>query len=157
MNAKQPEAPSLEYCFTISADVAAPLTNGPGRNGERKHIRITGGRVSGSKLSGRILPGGSDWLWQRPDGTAEVQAHYTVEADDGALIYVRNFGLRVAEEAVRGDLIAGKPVDPSRFYFRASPVFDAPDGPHQWLRERIFICSVMPRKDGVEVEVFCVN
>ncbi len=157
MSDDAPEAPPLDFCFTISADIVPPLTNGPGVNGERKHIRITGGTVSGPGLNGRILPGGSDWLWQRPDGTAEIQAHYTIEADDGALIYVRNIGLRVADDDVRADLVAGRPVDPGRFYFRAAPVFDAPDGRHRWLRERIFVCKVAPRQGGVDVDVFCVG
>lgn len=148
--------PGLEQVFTISADIIPPRTNGPGINGERKHIAITGGYVEGARLNGRILPGGSDWLWQRPDGTAEIQAHYTIEADDGALIYVRNFGLRVAAEAVRKAMIAGRAVDPSSYYFRSSPVFDAPDGPHQWLRDAIFVASLAPRPGGVLIEIFQV-
>ncbi len=150
-------APKLEPVFTIHADIAAPRSNGTGVNGERKHIAITGGTVEGPRLNGRILPGGSDWLWQRPDGVAEIQAHYTIEAEDGALIYVRNHGLRVAENAVRARMIAGKAVDPAAFYFRSSPVFDAPDGPYQWLRETVFTARLTPRPGGVMVEVFKVH
>lgn len=156
MAASDRVAPALEHVFTIRAEIDPPRSAGPGVNGERKHIRITGGIVDGPRLSGRLVPGGSDWLWQRPDGVAEIQAHYTLEANDGTLIYVRNFGLRVADDATRAKLAKGETVDPEAFYFRSSPVFDAPDGKHQWLRERVFVCRLTPRAGGVTVEVFCV-
>ena len=151
-----PVPPGLAHVFTIRAEIDAPRTNGPGVNGERKHIAITGGSVEGPRLAGRILPGGSDWLWQRPDGVAEIRAHYTVEARDGALIYVRYLGLRVAPDDVREKMIAGEPVNPPAFYFRSSPVFDAPDGPHRWLRETIFVARLAPQAGGVVIEVFSV-
>ena len=152
-----PTPPGLEHVFSINARINPPRSNGPGVNGERKHIEIIGGTVSGPKLEGRILPGGSDWLWQRRDGTAEIQAHYTIEASDGTLIYVRNFGIRVAPEAVRKAMIAGPTVDPTEYYFRSSPSFDVPDGPHQWLRERIFVCSLVPGPGQVTIDVFCLG
>lgn len=148
--------PAIEYVFSIHAKIKPPLTNGPGVNGERKHIAITGGEVKGPRLAGKILPGGSDWLWQRRDGVAEIKAHYTIEANDGALIYVQNLGLRVAEPQVRNKMAAGLLVDPSQFYFRSSPVFDAPDGKHQWLRESVFICKLAPGDGGVDIDVFAV-
>ena len=154
MSTHVPENPGLAYAFTITANIEPPRTNGAGINGERKHIAIIGGTVSGPRLRGKILPGGSDWLWQRRDGTAEIKAHYTIEADDGAFIYVQNLGLRVAEPDIREKMIASEPVDPAKFYFRSSPVFDAPDGPHQWLRERIFVCRLTPGNLQVRVEVF---
>ena len=57
--------------------------------------------MHGPRLTGEILPGGTDWQIVRPDGTIEVVARYTIRADmgrsdNGALIYVQNDGLRVA-------------------------------------------------------------
>jgi hypothetical protein len=37
---------------------------------------------------------------------------------------------------------------------RAALVFDAPDGPPQWLRETLFVSRVTPQPDGVTVDVF---
>ena len=42
-----PVVPGLQFAFEIHADVNAPLTTGPGTNGERKHIVITGGTLRG--------------------------------------------------------------------------------------------------------------
>ncbi len=155
--ASPPTPPHAEYVFTISADITVPKSAGAGVNGERKHIAIVGGTLSGPGIQGQILPGGSDWLWQRPDGCAEVQAHYTVEIDDGTLVYVKNYGLRVAPKHTRLAMQAGEAVDPQAYYFRSSPVFDVPDGPHQWLREHIFVATLAPRASGVLIEVFCIR
>ncbi|MCA0849823.1 DUF3237 domain-containing protein [Salipiger thiooxidans] len=37
---------------------------------------------------------------------------------------------------------------------RAALVFDAPDSPHQWLRETLFVSRVTPQPGGVAVDVF---
>jgi hypothetical protein len=152
-----PAAPRLTFMFEIRAEVAAPLSAGPGVNGERRHIQITGGTLRGPALNGSILPGGSDWLWQRPDGTAEIHAHYTVRLDDGSLVYVRNLGLRHAEAAVVARLRAGEAVAPTDFYFRTAPVFDVADGPHDWLRNRLFIGDARPSPGCVCIAVFRVD
>ena len=152
-----PTVPGLQFAFEIHAEVNAPLTAGAGTNGERKHIAITGGTLRGPLLNGTILPGGSDWLWQRPDGTAEIHAHYTVQLDDGTPVYLRNLGLRHAEPAVLARLLARAPVDPADYYFRTAPVFDAPDGPHAWLRNRLFVGSARPGPGHVHIAVYLVT
>lgn len=152
-----PAAPALEKVFTISADIAPPQSAGASALGERLHIQITGGRVHGAKLNGTILPGGSDWPVIRPDGSSLISANYSIEADDGTLIFVVNEGLRVSSQAVLERLRAGDAVDPGEYYFRTAPKFDAPDGPHQWLRESLFVCSLAPRSGGVEIDVYRVT
>jgi hypothetical protein len=152
-----PAIPGLQHAFDIHADVLVPLTAGPGTNGERRHIVITGGTLRGPLLNGTILPGGSDWLWQRPDGTAEIHAHYTVQLDDGTPVYLRNLGLRHAEPPVLARLAAREAVEPSDYYFRTAPVFDAPDGPHAWLRNRCFVGSARPGPGFVRIAVYLVT
>jgi hypothetical protein len=56
-----PVEPQLEYVFTITAEIERPRSAGLSPTGERLHIPIIGGTVTGPKLKGRILPGGSDW------------------------------------------------------------------------------------------------
>lgn len=149
-----PTTPALEKVFTIEAEVDAPRSAGPGPMGERLHIAITGGRVHGPRLSGRILPGGSDWPLIAPDGTSHIAAHYTVEAEDGTLIYVVNKGLRVSSAEVMARLRAAEPVSPDEYYMRAAPVFDVPDGPHQWLREALFVSSIAPKGRTIVIDVY---
>jgi hypothetical protein len=49
--------------------------------------------VSGPRLNGRLVDfSGADWPLVRSDGVVELNAHYMIEADDGARIYIRNQG-----------------------------------------------------------------
>lgn len=153
----KPVTPGLDYVFTIEAEIERPRSAGPSPQGERLHIPITGGRVYGPRLSGRILPGGSDWPVIAPDGTSHIEARYTIEATDGTLIYVVNKGLRVSSDDVLTRLRAGEAVDPAEYYMRAAPVFDAPEGPHRWLAKNIFVCSLAPSRDRVAIEVYRVS
>jgi Protein of unknown function (DUF3237) len=153
----EPTLPKLTHVFDIHAEIGPVLSNGRGANGERKHIPITGGRLVGEGLSGQVLAGGSDWLWERADRVAEINAHYTVQLSDGTLIYVVNQGIRFALPGVLTRLANRNEVMPSEYYFRTSPTFDVPDGPHQWLRESLFVASVAPGKGQVLVRVYRVE
>lgn len=148
--------PGLEFVFNIRAEIDPPRSAGAGLAGERLHIPITGGQVSGPKLRGEILPGGSDWPVIRGDGNSAVEAHYTIEAADGTLIYIVNKALRRSTPEVLARLRAGESVSAEEFYFRGAPVFDAPDGPHQWLRENLFVCSLEPQGLAVSIDVYQV-
>lgn len=152
-----PTAPSLRHVFTIQARIGAIGMGGPGPLGVRQHIPITGGEVSGPALQGRILPGGSDWALVRSDGASCIDARYTIEAQDGTLIYVQSRGLRVSSPEVLAQMRAGQAVDPADVYFRGNPSFEAPEGPHAWLNQRLFVATIVRLADGVCLQVFQVE
>jgi hypothetical protein len=150
-------APPLEHVFDIRAHIGAVLHGAGGRLGDRQHIPITGGEVQGPRLSGRIVPGGSDWVLSRRDGASIIDAHYTIVADDGTPIYVHNRGLRVSSAEVLERLRRGDAVAPGEMYFRSTPVFDAPDGPHAWLSDHVFVATLARVGPDVHVTVFRVG
>ena len=152
-----PQLPDLELVFSIEAFIDPPRSSGPGLSGERLHIPITGGVVTGPRLTGKILPGGSDWPLIRTDGNSSVEAHYTIEASDGTLIYIVNKALRRSSVEVLARLRGGEPVAPDEFYFRGAPTFDVPNGSHQWLRENLFICSLEPKGLSILIDVYQVT
>ena len=152
-----PTPPALRHVFTIVARIGAIGMGGPGPLGQRQHIPITGGEVSGPALQGRILPGGSDWALVRADGASLIDAHYSIEARDGALIYVHSRGLRVCSPEVLAQMRAGQPVDPGAVYFRGIPTFEAPHGPHDWLNNHLFVATLARQTDGVQLQVFQVE
>jgi Protein of unknown function (DUF3237) len=149
--------PGLDQVFTITAEIGEPRTGGDGPIGERLHIPITGGHVEGPRLSGTIAPGGSDWALLRRDGPSAISARYTIIAADGTPIQVINEGLRVSEPAVTARLRAGEAVDPSEFYFRSSPIFEAPYGSHDWLNNSVFVASLARRGPQVVIAVYRVT
>lgn len=143
----------LAFAFEIRAQIGPPLDGGPGRNGRRRIIPITGGTVEGPRLSGRVVPGGADYELQRGDGCSVVEAHYAIEASDGTPIYIRNAGLFIAPPEVIARVDAGEIPAPGSYYFRTAPVFDAPDGPHGWLSDRLFVADAVFTPAEVTIRV----
>ena len=90
-------------------------------------------------MRGRVLPGGADWQIVRADGLGELDTRYTLETDDGKLIYVQNAGIRHASPEVTAQLMKGEPVDPSLVYFRTVPKFETSAPELAWLMRSIFV------------------
>ena len=147
---------ALDFAFRAEVMVAAPLELGVTHLGRRRIIAITGGTIDGPRLSGKVLPGGADWQIIRADGTAELEARYTIAAEDGALISVVNRGFRHGPPEVMRQLVAGEPVDPGRYYFRCAPFFEIAAPAHQWLARTIFVASGARHPDRVELRVYAV-
>jgi hypothetical protein len=132
-------APELQFAFEIEAEVATPLDFGQTQNGHRRVIHIKGGRVWGPRLQGRVLEGGADWQVLRPDGTADLDARYTIQSDDGALIYVVNRGVRHGPAEVLARLNRGERVDPASYYFRSAASFETGAAEHAWLTRAVML------------------
>ena len=79
--------PALEFIFAAHVTVDPALDLGDVGKGRRRIVPITGGDFSGPQMRGQVLPGGADWQVLRSDGTAELEARYTLRTDDGVLIY----------------------------------------------------------------------
>lgn len=130
---------SIGLTFAYEAIVTLGKTEEVGATplGKRIRIPITGGRFSGPRLSGTILPEGMDWQLVRADGTTVLEASYLMRERDGTLIHIHNRGL------VRGP------------YIRTTPVFEVPLGRHQWLNEAIFLGTVgaADAADGAAVRI----
>lgn len=150
------DAITTELAFEIRAKVSKPLEFGAGPNGSRMVFRIIDGTVSGPKFEGRILPGGADYALVRADGVTVVEAHYVIQNVDGTCVYVKNKGLFIASQDATDRMDRGDPVDDDEIYFRAAPVFDAPDGPHSWLADRLFISKCRFSLDEVTIRVYTV-
>jgi hypothetical protein len=140
---------NLRALLRAEITLAAPL-----ELGSRRIINITGGRFSGARLAGRVLPGGADWQLIRSDGVADLDARYTLETSDGALIYVRNHGYRHGPAEVLHKLSIGEEVDPSLYYMRTTPRFETGDARYAWLNRIICVATGARRPAAVELEVF---
>ena len=125
--------------------------------GRRRIINITGGKFSGPRLSGRILAGGADWQLIRADGVAYLDARYTLETTDGALIYVINKGYRHGPKEVIERMAKGEDVDPALYYMRATPWFETSAPQYAWLNRTICVASGARRPAGVELDFYEVK
>jgi hypothetical protein len=140
-----------QFAFEAHVTVASPLVIGPATLGLRRVVPITGGTVTGPRLTGRVVPGGADWQVVRPDGVLAIEAKYTLEANDGALIMVTNRGMRHGPPEVLERMMRGEKVDPSEYYFRTSAEFEAPaESKHAWLNRAMFV-GVAERTDKAAI------
>jgi hypothetical protein len=144
----------LQPLFRAELTLAAAQELGETPHGRRRIIGITGGRFAGERLSGRVLPGGADWQVIRVDGVADLDARYTLETTDRALIYVRNRGYRHGPAEIMKRLSSGETVDPSLYYMRTTPRFETGDARYAWLNRIVCVASGARRAAAVELEVF---
>src|SRR6266545_1163018 len=84
----------LEHIFDVRIDFHERFISGPVYSGLKQgYTSVKTGLVEGPRLNGKVLDySGADWPLVRPDGVVELNAHYMLQADDGALIYIRNMG-----------------------------------------------------------------
>lgn len=126
----------LEHAFDIRINFDRRWTTGPihaGGPGSGYTSVGVGSSVSGPLLNGTLVDySGADWPVMRTDGVVELNAHYMIQASDGALIYIRNLGY-VHGPLKRPD---GQVLDS---YFRCTPYFRAPEGPHEWLNRTVIV------------------
>jgi hypothetical protein len=148
--------PQFDFVGEVQAAVGPPLAFGAGPAGERRIVPILGGRVSGPRLEGEILPGGADYQLIRPDGVADIEARYAIRLADGARVYVVNRGLRHAAPEDMARLLRGEPVPPERVYFRTTPAFETAAPAHAWLTRSLFLGLGERRPDSVRVRIFAL-
>jgi Protein of unknown function (DUF3237) len=141
------------YVFTLAVKIGAPIVAGEIGHGLRRVIPVLGGEVSGEGISGTIHPGGADFQIIRPDGFTELEAKYTFEMDDGAVIYIANLGIRFGPKDALDRIARGEAVDPALIYFRSVPRFETGDPEYRWLMQHLFIGVGARHPDRVELDV----
>ncbi len=125
--------------------------------GQRRIIPITGGFFKGEEFSGEVLPGGADWQLVRMDGSAYVEARYTMRTKTGALIYVENKGYRHGPPDILARMAQGEAVDPKEYYFRTTPVLETAEPSLMWLNRTIFVASGERHPECVKLDVYAVR
>lgn len=134
--------------MTLQVVVSPPYRLGDVPHGTRVIAPIAGGSFEGPRLRGRVLPGGSDWTLLRSDGVLELDLRITLEADDGALIYMNSLGLRYGPPEVLAALARGDSVDPARYYFRTAPRFETGASKYAYLNQLVAVSSGDRRASG---------
>ena len=133
------KSPELVLAIEARAQVGPPLDLGSCRRAAAASSRSSVAPSKALEFAGAYQPGGADWQIVRSDGVAELDTRYTLETDDGKLIYVQNAGIRHASPEVTAKLMKGEPVDPSLVYFRTVPKFETSAPELAWLMQSIFV------------------
>lgn len=149
--------PELEHVCDLAVTIAAPIEVGHTAAGLRRVIPITGGVVSGPRLSGKVLASGADFQLILGGGTqANLDARYVIELDDGTRVFVQNTALRVASLENSQRIMRGEPVNPQEIYFRCQPKLEAAGEKWAWLSESQFIGNGKRTPDGVFLSFYRV-
>ena len=126
MSARLPD-PSLSRVYRLEATLGEPLDLGDLAQGRRRIVPLTGGTFTGPELNGSLLAGSSaDWQLVLPDGTALGDIRYTLQTDDGDLLYVQSRGVRHGSAEVLERLARGEDVDANEYTFRTSTQIETP-------------------------------
>jgi hypothetical protein len=146
-----------EFLFRATITLEAPRELGETPLGRRRIIGIRGGSFEGPRISGVVLPGGADWQIIRADGVAYLDARYTLQSVDGALVYVRNRGYRHGPPEVIERLARGEEVDPALYYMRTTPWFETAAPQYAWLNRSICVGTGARRAAAVELDFYEVK
>jgi hypothetical protein len=144
---------ATKYVFSLAIKVGAPVVAGDLGYGTRRVIPVLGGTVTGEGINGTIHPGGADFQIIRPDGFTELEAKYTFELDDGAVVYIANYGIRFGPKDALDRIARGEVVDPALIYFRSVPKFETGHPKYRWLMQNLFIGVGARHPDRVELAV----
>ena len=149
--------PTLEFAFELTLNLDRPQRVGETGRGSRQILPFSGGTIAGPALEGKVLPGGADWSLVRPDGTAELDVRFTVEAADGALIYAHYPGYLTNVPGIIGRWVKGEDVPLEEYYFASTPTFETAAEPYAWLGRTVFvgIGQVIPR--AVQYRVYALR
>lgn len=149
--------PTLVPLCEFRVELAAPLEMGAAPKGRRRIIPIIGGRVTGERLNGEILNLGADWQTVAADGTAELDTRYGMRTDDGAIVEIRNFGIRHGPPEVLAALARGEAVDPTRYSMRTQARFETGDARYDWLNKLLAVGSGVREASAVRLLLFEVR
>jgi hypothetical protein len=157
MNGQLPD-PRLRKVYRLEMTLGEPLDLGEVTRGHRRIVPQTGGTFTGPELNGKLLPGASaDWQILLPDGTAFGDIRYTLQTDDGDLLYVQSRSIRHGDAEVLARLGRGEDVDASEYTFRASTQIETAAPELDWLNKGVFISVGARQADGVIYEIYLVE
>jgi hypothetical protein len=151
-------APQLTLVYRLEAALGQPLDLGETARGRRRIVPLTGGTFTGPDMSGALLPGGSaDWQIIQGDGTALADLRYTLQTDQGALLYVQATGVRHGTAEVLARLGRGEDVDPSEYTFRTAIRIETATPELDWLNKGVFVSVGGRQPAGVTYETYLVG
>ncbi|PLS87085.1 MAG: DUF3237 domain-containing protein [Actinobacteria bacterium] len=147
----------FELLFGMTLEVEEPDRIGETHAGNRRVVGVSGGVFKGPRIRGRVLPGGSDWIVVRRDGVLVQDVRIVLRTESGHDILMSYRGMRHGPEDVMERVNAGEDPDPSEYYFRTAPVFEAPDGEYDWLNKLLAFAVGRRLATGVTYAVYAVS
>ena len=131
----------LDYEFTYTAQLKQPLNVGAGPYGARMVYEVSGGTVTGNRLSGTVLGGGADWMLIGPDGCGRLDVRAQFSTKDSAILYMSYLGVVEMNSAVQQAVAAGGETQFGDQYFRTAPRLETGDPRYAWVNQSLFVAE----------------
>ena len=140
MSASVPSLPH-KHLITLRLDVdsAGAAQIGKTPEGQRTIAPVVGGTFDGESLSGKVLPGGADWVRFRADGTMMIDVRLTLQADDGAMIYLSYQGRFIGAAGAMAELAQGRILEAGSYSLVTVAKFECGDERYAWLNDVIAV------------------
>jgi hypothetical protein len=136
--------------FVLELDITAVQ-----RIGQDRIVGVVGGgRFEGTRLNGRVLPGGSDWQRVMPDGTVSLDCRLVLETTDGEQIAMTYQGVRAGTPEVLARLSQGAEVRADEYYLRIAPFFATHSAHHTWLNAILSVGTGQRLANGPIYNIF---
>lgn len=130
-----------QHLMTLQLDVdsASSLPIGMTTKGRRTIAPIKGGHFEGAKLSGKVLPGGADWVVFRNDSVMKIDVRLSLETHEGAYIYLSYEGQFVANADALKALASGAELAPDSYNLTVVAKIETGDESLRWLEDAIVV------------------
>jgi hypothetical protein len=125
--------------LTVSVDWRGMVDAGTTPNGRRRVAPVAGGVFEGERLSGTVLPGGADWVFNRPDGAMIVDVRLPLRTHDGAVLALAYRGTMLASPEAMARFNRGVSLDASEYRLRTVARFETGDARYLWLNDILAI------------------
>ena len=114
-----------EFLLDLQLEAQTPQNLGSSGGG-RLIVPVSGGTFSRPRLKRTIIPPGSDWILQRPDGSRVLDVRILLQTDDGEKIYVSWRGIAYTPPG-------------GAFNARILPVFETTAPKYAWLNNVVAV------------------
>ena len=143
------------HLLTLKLDIAFAriLDIGATAAGRRRIAPITGGSFKGERLEGVVLPGGADWVLNRPDGMA-IDVRLVLETADKVAIYMHYTGAFRASPEVMQRFNRGEAIGDDDYTLRVTPRFETGVERYRWLNDLNAIGIGQPSPTGAIYTIY---
>lgn len=143
--------------LTLEVGFGAMVTIGAVPAGLRRIAPVNGGIFAGERLRGIVLPGGADWVVNRPDGVMVVDVRLTLRTDDGAMIYLTYQGRFVAAPEVMARFAKGALLAPAEYSLAIAARFECGDTRYSWLNDVVAVGTGEQTRSGPVYSIFAIG
>lgn len=143
--------------LTLDVDFAGMLNLGPVPAGLRRIAPVPGGRFTGPRLSGSVLPGGADWVINRADGVMLIDVRLTLKTDDGALLYLAYQGRFLAAPEAMARFGKGALLDRQEYSLAVSARLECGDARYTWVNDLIIVGTGEQTRSGPIYDLFAIG